>query len=160
MAENPFWDFSLRHYVNPSVQALCLQLQDEIQANVNLLLFALWLAEQRRVFDVSLINAHSPFLSWREQVVLPLRQSRVAAKQLQGRNAAYEALKKCELQVERVEQDLLFDLGQTLPIAGPAYSGEQLVNENLMGYLATLPLTVAQREQIASQLVDAVFPSN
>jgi len=43
--ESPFWRFSLRFYSRPGVAAACLALQDEAGADVNLMLFLLFLAK-------------------------------------------------------------------------------------------------------------------
>lgn len=43
---NPFWNFSLDHYKQEGVQAACLHLQDSFGADVNLVLYCLWLARQ------------------------------------------------------------------------------------------------------------------
>lgn len=159
MDKNPFWDFSLCHYAKAPVQALCLQLQEEAQANVNLVLFALWLAEEKRAFEYGVVEMYQPFQRWRQQVVLPLRQSRIAAKQQQGRTAIYEALKKCELEVERVEQDLLFDLLLKFPIVPADCGVGELAAQNLKAYLATLPLSQERQDTIACALIETILPA-
>ena len=46
--ESPFWRFSLRFYSRPGVASACLALQDEAGADVNVMLFLLFLAEHKR----------------------------------------------------------------------------------------------------------------
>lgn len=157
MDNNRFWDFSLRHYTNAVVQGLCLELQETVGANVNLILFSGWLAAERRIFRPVVVSECEPFQEWRRQVVLPLRQSRCAVKRLQGRSEVYEALKKAELQVERVEQDRLFELETRFDRAPLELSVPQLADENLRGYLATLPLPPARLAQLSEQLTRELF---
>ena len=51
---SPFWRFSLDFYRRPGVPEVCLQLQDAHGVDVNLLLFALWQATERRTLSVEL----------------------------------------------------------------------------------------------------------
>ncbi|MGI9492931.1 MAG: TIGR02444 family protein, partial [Geminicoccaceae bacterium] len=44
--ESPFWDYSLSLYGRPGVEQACLELQRRHGLNVNLLLFAFWLADR------------------------------------------------------------------------------------------------------------------
>ena len=45
---SPFWQFSLRFYRMPQVADACIELQERAGVDVNLLLFLLWQASQRR----------------------------------------------------------------------------------------------------------------
>ena len=45
---SPFWRFSLRFYRLPKAADACIELQEEAGVDVNLLLFLLWHARQRR----------------------------------------------------------------------------------------------------------------
>src|SRR5258707_13596754 len=53
--DSPFWRFSLRFYARTKVSAACLALQDEAGADVNLLLFLLFLAEHQRQVSVEAV---------------------------------------------------------------------------------------------------------
>jgi len=140
MSVNPFWDFSLRHYAKAPVQQQCLRLQDEAGANVNLVLFALWLAAEKRLFDHDLVLHHAELLYWHEQVIVPLRQARCAVKQSGLSDDLYEAVKKSELDAERVEQDILYSLLPQFAEATGELSLSQLAAWNVRAYLQVLPL--------------------
>src|SRR5216683_1844224 len=71
--ESLFWRFSLRFYSRPSVAAACLALQDEAGADVNLMLFLLFLAEHKRqVTREDIARLDSTVRRWRDCVVKPL----------------------------------------------------------------------------------------
>lgn len=156
MDKNPLWDFSLIHYAKKPVQTLCLELQEQAGTNVNLLLFALWLAAENRQFQPDVILADETYCAWHQQVVLPLRQVRCAAKLLQGRTELYESLKKDELEAERVEQNRLVALLTGFECAQDI-DGQQLALQNVRAYLHTLPLSDELITHYATELVAAVF---
>jgi uncharacterized protein (TIGR02444 family) len=99
------WQFSEAIYQRPGVERACLQLQSE-GMDVCLLLCALWLETQQVPYNAArlqqLIDLAGP---WQQQVVLPLRQLRLAwraaAQQDQGLNDLREQLKQLELAAER-----------------------------------------------------------
>ena len=112
--ESPFWRFSLRFYSRPSVAAACLVLQDEAGADVNLMLFLLFLAEhQRQVTIDDIARLDSTVRAWRDRVVKPLRELRRALKTGIGEIpiAVSETfrgqIKRLELESEQIEQHLL-----------------------------------------------------
>ena len=79
--ESPFWRFSLRFYGRPGVADACLSLQDQAGADVNLLLFLLFLAERKRQLDAAEIARFDAAVSqWRDSVVKPLRALRRGLK--------------------------------------------------------------------------------
>jgi uncharacterized protein (TIGR02444 family) len=106
---NAFWDFSLAVYQLDGVATSCLTLQDSFGLDVNLLLYAVWLARQ----DLRLGAAHvtgmeAVIADWRDQVIKPLRALR---RQLQGYPGAAgmcDAIKDLELQAEHQQQDLMY----------------------------------------------------
>ena len=107
------WDFSLLHYALPGVAEACLQLQDGHGANVNLLLWCVWLEQRGLVLDeVRLRNAQQRIHSWDEHYVIPLRHLRRRMKAEFGvADAAIEQLrtqiKQAELLAEKQLQLLL-----------------------------------------------------
>ena len=143
--EHPFWQFSIDFYANAKVERGCLRLQEEAGGNVNLLLFSLWLATQHRVFDHQQVLANERLTYWHEQVVLPLRQARQAIKST-GEKECYEHAKQLELQAERVEQGILYELVPQFMLAPACRSMAQLVQQNLTCYLQSLPLSARQVE--------------
>jgi uncharacterized protein (TIGR02444 family) len=112
--ESPFWRFSLRFYSRPSVGAACLALQDEAGADVNLMLFLLFLAEHKRqVTRDDIARLDGAVRSWRDSVVKPLRALRRVLKTGIGEIpiAVSETfrgqIKRLELESEQIEQHVL-----------------------------------------------------
>lgn len=114
MSESAFWNFSLRFYALPGVAAACIGLQDRYEADVNVLLFLLFLAEGgRAVSPEEMARIDAEVRSWREGVVVPLRTVRRHLRVAIGRvdRDAAEALrtniKRIELEAERIQQETL-----------------------------------------------------
>jgi uncharacterized protein (TIGR02444 family) len=140
--DSAFWRFSLRFYALPGVAAACLALQDEAGADVNLLLFLLFLADGGRAVsgdDVARLDAS--IAPWRSEVVEPLRALRRRLKT--GIGAVPPALseglrtmvKKVELEAERLEQGRLEN--HTLSLGKPA-ARAAAARTNLDAYAAYL----------------------
>lgn len=120
-----FWGFSLRIYARPGVPPACLALQDEGGADVNLLLFLLYLADCGRMLDdATVATLDAAMRDWREQVVKPLRGVRRVLKDDIGAFAADASaalrsdVKRIELAAEKLQQFTLEAL------APPASAGE------------------------------------
>lgn len=141
-ARFPFWDWSLVAYGRDEVAAACLGLQDRLGLDVNLVLFAVWLAVEGRSLgapsdgekatpgSVGLAEARLAVLSedarrWQAEVVIPLRNSR---RQLRAprsavptavptvdREALRKQIKAAELEAERLEQWLLQQAAAAVP---------------------------------------------
>lgn len=109
------WDFAVWLYSEPGVSDACLDLQDRLGLDVDLLLFAVWsAAEGPGRFDASAFeDCIALTAEWREQILKPLRALRRAA------NDAFESvpsessrsisvrLRAVELEAERVELTML-----------------------------------------------------
>ena len=54
---NPFWTFSLGYYRGAGVSEACLELQDDCGVDVNVVLFLLWQATQKRQFAAVQVKA-------------------------------------------------------------------------------------------------------
>jgi len=119
--ESAFWQFSLRFYRRREVPALCLQLQDECGIDVNVLFFILFLATNgRRVAADEMRRIDDSVSDWRRQVVQRLRAIRrglkagIAPVEGEAAEALRSAIKRDELQAERLQQEALereFPLG-------------------------------------------------
>jgi len=157
MSANPFWDFSLKHYAKAAVQQQCLQLQEEAGANVNVVLFALWLAAEKRLFDHDLVLHHAELLHWHDQVIVPMRQARCGVRQSGLSENLYETVKKSELDAERVEQDILYSLLPQFAEASGELSLQQLAQWNVRAYLQILPLAEEVVSQHSEKFVAEVF---
>ncbi len=103
----PFWQFSLVLY--PALQHTLLQLQDDYQANINLLLWLAFQAQQPGPAVGALQQALAPT---HQQFTAPLRQLRRQAAQ-QGLLSLKQTLLAAELQAERQEQQALLACYQT-----------------------------------------------
>lgn len=76
-----FWNYSSQLWTLPGVEKVCLELQNEHQADVNILLYCCWLGDQKR----SINSDHIPVLldaleSWLT-IIKPLRESRKLMQQ-------------------------------------------------------------------------------
>jgi uncharacterized protein (TIGR02444 family) len=115
-ADNPFWVFSLAVYRKPGVAEACLRLQDGAGADVNLLLYFCWLATVRdaALADAEVRKAVDATEAWRAHVVRPLREVRrwmkggAAGFPPESAESLRTAVKRVELESERLQQDLLF----------------------------------------------------
>lgn len=139
---SPLWRFSLDVYRRPGVADACLSLQDRAGADVNLLLFFLWLASLRRCVSPATAGAVAARAErWREDVVKPLRALRrrlKAGSDLVDPGAA-EALrariKAVELESERLQQEALFALAAGLS-SDPAATVAAAARANVAAYQA------------------------
>src|SRR5215831_12631953 len=80
--EGPQWSFALNLYRRPAVSAACLLLQDRVGGDVCLLLFALFVARERRcaLEHGDLANRDGAIADWRRDVIIPLRSLRRCLK--------------------------------------------------------------------------------
>ena len=133
------WSFSLSLYAAPGIAEACLTAQDSHGADVNLLLWAVWLAA--RGHDLTpgeVAEAEAKTRPWRDEVVRPLRgvRRRLKSGPMPAPDTATESLrsqiKVAELEAEKVQQALL----QALP-AHPRTGGS--VAELLRANLSLLP---------------------
>lgn len=119
---NPFWAFSLALYERPGVELACLRLQNKADMDVNLALLCCWLG-MRGVFlpKESLQLLVDRTEAWRQSVVKPLREARIASKsvelpvELAEKPAFRENLKQVELSAEKMLQDMLYQMLTELP---------------------------------------------
>jgi uncharacterized protein (TIGR02444 family) len=138
-----FWRFSLSFYARPDVAPACLVLQDEGGADVNVMLFLLFLAEGGRTVsrnDVIRIDAETA--AWREEAVKPLRTLRrklktgIGTMPLEDNEAMRNLVKKVELESERLEQEFLARLASG--IGTPGFPRAEAARSNLAVYAAHL----------------------
>jgi uncharacterized protein (TIGR02444 family) len=139
--ESPFWRFSLRFYALPGVAPACLVLQDEVKADVNLMLYLLFLATQKRALNRDEISSLDRAISsWREQVIKPLRALRRHLKGgisgIDGKTgeAFRDKLKGLELEAERIVHDTLVRSWPPLNFRADAASPEDAARASLDAY--------------------------
>jgi uncharacterized protein (TIGR02444 family) len=106
---NPLWDYASTLYGLEGVAPACLVLQDRFGVDVNLLLYAAWLAQQQRRLDTIHVKALDAVVSdWRDQVVRPLRALRRQLHAVAEATELYEGVKTLELQSEREQLDRMY----------------------------------------------------
>ena len=167
LPHNPFWEFSLEIYGREGVSAACLGLQDEIGADVNMLLFCCWTAAGGVCLDDDKIRqALAAIKSWQTEIVQPLRTLRrrlrqgfdgVAEAQSQALRRAIQAI---EIDAEQLEQLRLVAAVPVKPDTAPR--GPDRAAEaagNLMRYLTMLGVDRGDIPyQHLSVLLVACFP--
>ena len=139
--QSAFWQFSLAFYARPQVADACLELQDGAGVDVNVMFYLLFLATQNREVgrdDVARIEAL--VAAWREQVVLPLRNVRRGLKpgippcDRTDTEHFRSAVKRIELDAERIEQETLERLAAAESVGHAASSRLDAARANLAAY--------------------------
>ncbi|HEX5281086.1 MAG TPA: TIGR02444 family protein [Micropepsaceae bacterium] len=142
-SESPFWRFSLRFYARPHIAEACLVLQDNAGADVNILLFVLYLADHRRQLGAAEIaRLDSAVAQWRDAVVRPLRALRRGLKSgvefIPGpvSETFRSQIKRLELESEQIEQHRLEEFASS--IGTLADSRDAAAERNVELYCAKL----------------------
>ncbi|MFN3656604.1 MAG: TIGR02444 family protein [Pseudolabrys sp.] len=126
--DNAFWRFSLKVYGAPGVAAECLELQETLGVDVNVLLFCAWVGAQGRLLnDDAMTAVETGVRGWHDAAVRPLRAVRQGMKSMpEMAHADVAALRKdvaaVELRAEQIEQAMLF---AALPALGPLDAAAQ-----------------------------------
>jgi uncharacterized protein (TIGR02444 family) len=110
--DGPHWAFSLAVYGREGVPGACLQLQDGVGLDVNVLLLALFFAGTRNgaIATEAVAAADVEIATWRTEVVVALRRLRILLKDGPPgapRPATIElrtGIKNAELSAEQIEQ--------------------------------------------------------
>lgn len=148
------WDYSLRVYALPGVAAKCLAMQDNYDADVNILLWSLWLESEQKCLTEEKLQAALKLVSpWAATTVIPLRNIRRQMKDLYGtRNSQIEALrqtiKNAELEAERQQQCLL----ENLALEWTKAVTHITAGDNLEVYLRTLGVPADEKEFFVAAL--------
>jgi uncharacterized protein (TIGR02444 family) len=134
-----FWRFSLALYARPGAAEALIALHDRAGRDVNLILFALWLAvcRNRRLDAAGLVAAEAAITPLNAAAVAPLRELRrqlktAADRNLQGLRRRILAL---ELAAERLGQRRLAGLVPNAPDALPEGDRLAAAEANLALYL-------------------------
>jgi uncharacterized protein (TIGR02444 family) len=138
-AATPIWDFVLNYYGRKGVSEALIGLQDSQGVDVNMLLFLMWMAAQKKSVaaeDVKVVSETSH--PWQRSVVVPIR----AVRRLLKDNAplvATDAAAAFRKKVQAIELE-----------------GEQLQLNAMAGLVARLkPVTAATQEAAARQSMKA-----
>jgi uncharacterized protein (TIGR02444 family) len=115
------WEWALKTYPRPDVEAACLALQDDHEVNVCYLLWAAWGQVEHRALDLPAGAVLAQ--AWEDDVAAQLRYARRHLKPFrpgvadEPREALRGEVKRLELAAERL---LLESLEAMAPGAGPA----------------------------------------
>ena len=139
--KSPFWKFSVKFYALPGVAEACISLQDKASVDVNILLFLLWNATQKRALNAAEITEVEHAVGpWREMAVVPVRNVRRALKLPPAAMAPEAAeslrtrIKAVELEAERLQQEALYALTQSGTLGRPAASATQAAQDSVSSY--------------------------
>lgn len=100
------WKFAQDRYARPGVASLCLRLQEQWDADINLLLAGAWLAERSRGWgrdDAAQLAVHCR--DWRERYLLPQRAIRRSLRGLD--DELYRQALALELMMEQRQLALI-----------------------------------------------------
>ncbi len=136
-----FWQFSLGFYAEPGMAQACLQLQDSCGADVNVLLYLLYLARAgRRIDGAALERIDSLAREWRAAVVAPLRGVRTRIKTTVGAfepattGALRAEVQRVELAAERLQQETMERLAPAQDLGVPCADAAACARDNLALY--------------------------
>ena len=91
------------------VAPACLVLQDDLGVDVNLLLYAAWLAHlEQRLCEAHLRELDGQVAAWRATAVRPLRTLRRRIKDVSPAAGLRDGIKALELRAERRQQDIMY----------------------------------------------------
>ena len=113
--DNPFWDFSIEHYSRDGVATHLILLQEELEADVNIILYCCWCAYigAPLLTRSQLKRGLLLVTNWQREIVIPLRRLRTKMRTDQFSNSPLsqnvrEEIKKAELEAECLEQLMLY----------------------------------------------------
>jgi uncharacterized protein (TIGR02444 family) len=136
--------FAIALYGREGVASACLDLQERLGLDVNLLLFGAWLAAERSVAltPAQIAAARDEVAAWHDEVVKPLRAVR---RQLRTGPAPApsprtdelrKSIQAIEIAAELIELDRLDAIGRRLPSAPSAPGSHDRVERNLAEIVA------------------------
>jgi|SRR6185437_619314 len=157
--DNPFWRFSLAVYAADGVEDECLALQQELNIDVNLLLFSVWVGAERgiNITQDDIRSADATVESWRKRVVRPLREVRQALKKTRAdRDDFRRKVKAIELEAEQIEQAKLYIFAcKRWPDEGRRQSTQITANARAFMLYATDGTTRGDDEARLRSLIEA-----
>ena len=159
--DGPHWAFSLAVYGREGMPRACLQLQDALELDVNVLLLALFFAGTRNgaITVDTIAAADAEIATWRTEVVVALRRLRILLKDgppgapRPATDELRTGIKNAELSAEQIEQAWLAGwfadrLGEGRPPATPAEFGAAA--RRVAGYYAGQEVSKIAPELLAA----------
>ena len=134
------WDFALQLYTAPGVSDEAHVLQDHHGADVNILLWTVWMIARGHDPAGVWSDVLHVSQSWQGEVVRPLRAVRRTLKGLevgvapQVREAFRQSVAGLELDAERIELDLLERIGLASKKNSQDAEGQVLIKQALLNY--------------------------
>ena len=150
---NPLWEFATWAYKQDGVEKACLALQNRLKADVNIILFCIWLSYRgagTSNLATYLGTALKISRDWQRNLVEPIRAARQNLKDVlettafsdtdrRSAEALRERIKQCELDLEHMQTLALYGLVTTGDDRGvtraPAEQKDDALN-NLTVYFA------------------------
>jgi uncharacterized protein (TIGR02444 family) len=153
-----FWQFSVALYAAPGVSHACIQLQDQWQANVNLMLWLVWLEQRNQSVEGDVITqAEAAIAPWHTQTLQPLRELRRHLGSQRStpnhdnscpvKDELYQQLKAAELLAEKIQQRTLVELSSQL-----SFSPAERPGRNLGRYFDHLQIPEVERGDLLACL--------
>ncbi|GLR71434.1 TIGR02444 family protein [Agaribacter marinus] len=102
-----FWQYSINTYRKKDVKRACLILQDELNANVNVLLFCMYLADKKTAISAEALQYLQHLIQASDDQIKAHREKRKALKTMGG--DLYKKALDEELKMERAIQDILLE---------------------------------------------------
>jgi uncharacterized protein (TIGR02444 family) len=143
----PIWDFVLNYYGRKGVSEALIGLQDSQGIDVNMLLFLMWMAAQKKSVaagDIKLVSEAS--YPWQRSVVVPIRGVRRLLKDnapLVASDAAAAFRKKVqaiELEGEQLQLNAMAALAAKLAPASAA-SAEEAARQSIRAFEGAMAKT-------------------
>lgn len=134
--DTPLWAFSLAVYGGNGVAAECLDLQERLSLDVNILLFAAFIGavEGVRLESQDIVAASAVVVGWQSDIVRPLRQVRRALKSMSAEGLRAQ-VKAAELEAEKIELAMLWQWSHQHLANRPRIDRADALAHNLRGVL-------------------------
>lgn len=134
--DTPLWAFSLAVYSGNGVADECLDLQERLGLDVNILLFAAFIgaAEGVRLESQDIAAASAAVADWQSEIVRSLRQVRRALKPMSAEGLRAQ-VKAAELEAEKIEQAMLWQSSRQHLAGRPRSDRDRVLVDNLRGVL-------------------------
>ena len=153
--DTPLWAFSLAVYGGEGVADECLDLQERLGLDVNILLFAAFCGtvEGVRLESQDIATASTAVADWQSEIVRALRQARRALK-LMNAEGLRAQVKAAELEAEKIELAMLWQWSRQHLTNRPRIDRGGALAHNLRGVLefygATKPANAALPRLLAA----------